>query len=280
MVLVKTESEIEAIRAQIDRFCKVNKVSVYKTTLTSEESDLGYSGESAEDFLEIAKNLDTKIIYLQVTDATEIDENEASRAVILQIAFNFGNRFHKFTIVSGWYLDNSPSDETEEAEDSDKDESDEVFEDKEKAAAEAALKKILDMTHEEVVMDMLDFAKKNYEGRFFNADYSAVQHEMLDNYWATKGIPKYYQAASDVDLKMRKEKITTDIWGRFKKMRDEHEAQKLPGLIEKGVIWGKQNGKKKLSVAEVDVILKENDAWVTPLAKKKMHVDINLKLNR
>ena len=101
----------------------------------------------------------------------------------------------------------------------------------------------------------------------------------LDLFIESKYQVDRWSLSGEVRLKIEKAKILIEQKNeQDRKRQQQNEKQELPSLVSRCVDWAISNNLKKLTVADVDAFMIENDLDVLPETKRAIYATANVQM--
>lgn len=132
-------------------------------------------------------------------------------------------------------------------------------------------------TAEEIASEILEFKKE----RFPEEEYIHI-HTAITLFWEEKGIQRY-RMPSEISIKISQADTLASIMYRKeqqnqKKIRMEKENTELPSLVGRCVDWARTNNLKRVTVADIDAYILENELDILNETKRAIYAKTNVDL--
>ncbi|MEM3874163.1 MAG: hypothetical protein QXU45_03425 [Candidatus Bathyarchaeia archaeon] len=130
---------------------------------------------------------------------------------------------------------------------------------------------------ESLAKELLDFIREE-----FPEDEGFSFHTASRYFWESKGIQKFLMPP-EVQLKIERvellaeKELEKEVEEKIKR-RLREEREELPSLVSRCIDWAKENGLKRVTLADVDTFLMEKEIELMPQTKRALYSMANLKL--
>lgn len=135
-----------------------------------------------------------------------------------------------------------------------------------------------DVTPEELAVEMIEFAKKEYPEEEGRRGFYTVSRF----FWETKGVSRFF-LSSEAQLKVDKanfmaEKEITKQEEAKKRQQLEKERGELPSLASQCVDWARMKGLKRLALTDIDAFLFDKEISILKETKRVLFSMANSEL--
>jgi hypothetical protein len=133
-------------------------------------------------------------------------------------------------------------------------------------------------TPEELAAELVSFAKRE-----FTHEERIWISRAAEFFWEEKGITTKWNIPSDIRLKLEKaetlaqQQIHSEREAELKAQLEKEKAE-LPHLISQCVVWARKQGLSRLTQADVDAFLLEQEKEILPQTKRAIYATANVQL--
>jgi hypothetical protein len=134
---------------------------------------------------------------------------------------------------------------------------------------------ILTKTPEELSKEIFEFRQKELpeEMNFYT---------ISESFWESKGVEK---SSMPLEVRMKMDRVDSITEEQIDKEKEakikqqwEKEKEELPSLVNKCVDWARNNGVKRLTLADVDTYIIINSLDILDVTRRALYAMVNVKL--